>query len=155
MKDQRLKIKRTDSNDKDFHALVEKLNLYLLQQYGALQNFYSQFNKTDNIPNVVIAYENDTPVGCGCFKRFDDTSVEVKRMFVDDTARGKGAGTAILNELAAWAAETGHTSLVLEMGNRQPEAALLYKKNGFTVIPNYGQYIGMEETSICMKKELS
>jgi hypothetical protein len=40
------------------------------------------------------------------------------------------------------------------MGNRQPEAAILYKKQGYQVIPNYGQYIGMEETSICMKKEL-
>jgi GNAT superfamily N-acetyltransferase len=147
-------LKRTNSNDKDFHLLVEKLNKYLRHLYGALQDFYSQFNKTDNIPNVVVAYWNDEPAGCGCFKKFDDSSVEVKRMFVAEEYRGKGIGTAILNELERWAAESGNKTVVLEMGNRQPEASVLYKKQGYQVIPNYGQYIGMEETSICMKKEL-
>jgi len=150
-----INLKRTDSSDKDFHSLVEKLNNDLLDRYGELQVFYNQFNKIDNIPNVVIAYMDDKPVGCGCFKKFDDSSVEVKRMFVADEYRGKGIGAAILNELEKWAAELGNKTVVLEMGNKQPEAAVLYKKQGFAVIPNYGQYIGMEETSICMKKELA
>ena len=148
-------IKRTNSSDKDFHFLVEKLNKDLLDRYGELQVFYNQFNKIDNIPNVVIAYMDNEPAGCGCFKKFDDSSVEVKRMFVADEYRGKGIGAAILNELEKWAAELGNKTVVLEMGNKQPEAAVLYKKQGFAVIPNYGQYIGMEETSICMKKELA
>ena len=148
-------IKRTDSSDKDFHILVDKLNNDLLDRYGELQVFYNQFNKIDNIPNVVIAYADAMPAGCGCFKKFDDSSVEVKRMFVADEYRGKNIGTAILNELEKWAAELGNKTVVLEMGNKQPEAAVLYKKQGFAVIPNYGQYIGMEETSICMKKELN
>lgn len=148
-------IKRTDSSDKDFHILVDKLNKDLLDRYGELQVFYNQFNKIDNIPNVVIAYMDDEPAGCGCFKKFDDASVEVKRMFVAEEYRGKGIGAAILNELEKWAAELGNKTVVLEMGNQQPEAAILYKKQGFTIIPNYGQYIGMEETSICMKKDLN
>ena len=145
-------IKRTNSEDGDFHILVEKLNRYLLQQYGGLQDFYSQFNKIDNIPNVVLAYAGDEPAGCGCFKRFDDESVEVKRMFVADEHRGKGIGKSVLGELEKWAGELGNKRMVLEMGNRQPEAAILYTHAGYTVIPNYGQYIGMEETSICMEK---
>jgi len=149
-----LKLRRTNSSDKDFHLLVEKLNKYLLAQYGGLQDFYSQFNKIDNIPNVVIAYANGEPAGCGCFKKFDDLSVEIKRMFVAGEHRAKGIGRAILCELEKWAAELGNKEIVLEMGNRQPEAALLYQKQGFTVIPNYGLYTGME-TSICMKKELN
>lgn len=150
-----LRIKRTDSGDKDFHYLVEKLNKDLLDRYGELQVFYNKFNKIDNIPNVVIAYHDEEPVGCGCFKKFDDSSVEIKRMFVDTKERGKGIGPTILTELEKWAVELGNKSAVLEMGNKQPEAAVLYKKQGFTIIPNYGQYIGMEETSICMKKELT
>lgn len=150
-----LKLRRTNSDDKDFHSLVERLNKDLLDRYGELQVFYNQFNKIDNIPNVVIAYADAAPAGCGCFKKFDAGSVEVKRMFVAEEHRGKGIGAAILNELEKWAKELGNDSVVLEMGNRQPEAAILYKKQGFAIIPNYGQYIGMEETSICMKKELS
>lgn len=149
-----LRIKRTDSGDKDFHLLVDKLNKYLQVQYGTLQDFYSQFNKIDNIPNVVLVYAGDVPAGCGCFKKFDTASAEVKRMFVADKYRGKGIGASILTELEKWAVELGYTSMVLEHGNKQPEASELYQKLGYSVTPNYGQYIGMEETSICRKKEL-
>lgn len=148
-------LKRTTSNDSDFNSLVEKLNKDLLSRYGELQNYYSQFNKIENNPNVVIAYIGYQAVGCGCFKKFENDSVEIKRMFVSEDARGKGAGTAILNELEKWAAELGYASTVLEMGNLQPAAAHLYSNHGYIVIPNYGQYIGMEKTSICMKKDLS
>ncbi len=149
-----IEIKRTDSEHKDFHDLVGKLNTYLLQQYGNLQDFYSQFNKIDNIPYVVLIYVDNVPVACGCFKRFEDTTCEAKRMFVVEEFRGKGLGPMLLGELESWATELGYTMMVLEHGNRQPEASRMYKKMGYTVIPNYGQYVGMEETSICMKKDL-
>lgn len=149
-----LRIKRTHSDDKDFHELVRLLDKDLLDRYGALQDYYSRFNSIKDLPTVVIAYQEGQPVGCGCFKQFDDSSVEVKRMYVSPDQRGKGTGTAILAELEKWAAELKIASIVLETGNNQPEAVHLYQKMGYTVIPNYGQYSGME-TSICMKKELS
>ncbi len=149
-----LTLKRTNSSDKDFHLLIAKLDKYLLEQYGQLQNFYSQYNRIENIPTVVIASIENEAAGCGCFKRFDDNSVEVKRMFVANEHRGKGIGAAILTELEKWAVELNVDTIVLETGNNQPEASNLYKKLGYTVIPNYGQYSGME-TSICMKKELN
>lgn len=150
-----LHLKRTNSSDKDFHKLIEKLDSYLFEQYGKLQEFYGQYNSVENIPTVVIAYIENEPAGCGCFKQFDESSVEVKRMFVANEHRGKGIGAAILTELENWAAELEHTATVLELGNNQPEAIRLYKKQGYSVIPNYGQYVGMEATSICLKKELS
>jgi GNAT superfamily N-acetyltransferase len=147
-------IKRTNSGDKDFHELVRLLDKDLLDRYGALQDYYSRFNSISNLPTVVLAYDNGQPVGCGCFKRFDETSVEVKRMYVINEQRGKGIGNAILHELEKWAAELKVGTIVLETGNNQPEAIHLYGKMGYAVIPNYGQYSGME-TSICMKKELA
>ena len=148
-------IKRTDSNDKDFHSLVEKLDKDLHDRYGALQTFYNRFNAIQSLPTVVVAYYNRQPVGCGCFKKFDDGSVEIKRMYVSNEQRGKGIGAAILAELEKWATELKVDSMVLETGNNQPEAVHLYGKMGYRVIPNYGQYINMEKTSICMKKELN
>jgi putative acetyltransferase len=147
-------LKRTNSEDKDFHELVKLLDKDLLDRYGALQDFYSRFNSIQNLSTVVIAYSKGQPVGCGCFKQFDDGSVEVKRMYVSHEQRGKGIGAAILAELEKWAAELKIGSIMLETGNNQPEAVHLYGKMGYTVIPNYGQYSGME-TSICMKKELN
>lgn len=147
-------LKRTNSEDKDFHELVEKLNQDLQDRYGALQDYYSRFNAIRDLPTVVVAYNDGQPVGCGCFKQFDDTSVEVKRMYVTNEQRGKGIGAAILAELEKWAGELQVGTIVLETGTSQPEAIHLYGKMGYALIPNYGQYSGME-TSICMKKELN
>ena len=148
-----LKMRRTSSEDRDFQELVRLLDKDLLDRYGALQNFYSRFNSIKDLPTVVMAYYKGQPVGCGCFKQFDEGSVEIKRMYVSPVQRGKGIGATILAELEKWAAELKVGTIVLETGNNQPEAVHLYGKMGYAVIPNYGQYSGME-TSICMKKEL-
>ena len=57
----------------------------------------------------------------------------------------------VLKELEAWAKENSYTSSVLETGFKQPEAIALYKKNEYSLIPNYGQYEGVQ-TSVCFKK---
>lgn len=146
-------FKRTNSHDKDFQALVTLLDKDLLSRYGKLQEYYSRFNSIENLPTVIVAYSNDKPVGCGCFKIFRENSVEVKRMYVSNNLRGKGIGTGILTALEKWAAELKNNSIVLETGNNQPEAIHLYEKMGYKVISNYDQYSGVE-SSICMQKDL-
>ena len=149
-----IRTKRTNSNDKDFPGLVRELDKDLRSRYGAEQEEFDKFNKIENLETVIIAYTGNEAVGCGCFKKFDTDSVEVKRMFVATNHQRKGIGAAILNELEKWAAETGHRSILLETGTRQPEAIQLYKKLGYQVIPNFDPYIG-NILSICMKKELN
>jgi putative acetyltransferase len=146
-------IKRTESSDPDFPLLVALLNFELRERYGELQVIYDQYNHISNLDTVVIAYANDIPAGCGCFKKFDDASVEIKRMFVKPAERKQGIASAILSELEIWAKEDGYTFTVLETANQQHESIALYQKQGYQVIPNYGQYIGMD-ASICMRKEL-
>jgi putative acetyltransferase len=146
-------IKRTDSNDPGFLSLINELDKDLWDRYEELQHIYSRYNKVPDLPTVVVAYENDQPVGCGCYKPFDDTSVEIKRMFVVPAKRGSGVAPAILNELHQWAKELGYTNAVLETGTKQHEAIRFYQREGYTITENYGQYTGME-TSICMKKTL-
>ena len=149
-----IRIKRTNSNDKDFPGLVRELDKDLRSRYGAEQEEFDKFNKIENLETVIIAYSNNEPVGCGCFKKFDTDSVEVKRMFVVPGHQRKGVGASILNELEKWADETGHRSMVLETGTRQLEAIDFYKKLGYQIIPNFSPYIG-NVMSICMKKELN
>lgn len=149
-----LKIQRTDSENADFRELVRLLDADLAIRDGAEHGFYAQFNKIDSIKNAVVAYENDTAVGCGAFKKFDEETVEIKRMFVRPENRGRGFGLEILKELEVWAAESGYKFAVLETGRKQPEAIWLYQKSGYALIPNYGQYEGIEN-SVCMRKKLS
>jgi putative acetyltransferase len=144
-------LKRTNSDDADFQKLVRELDKELAIRDGAEHAYYAQFNKIDAIKYVVVAYENDEKVGCGAVKEFDENSMEVKRMFVPEGKRGKGIASFVLQDLEKWAAELSFQKCVLETGYKQPEAIALYRKKGYSQIPNYGQYIGMEN-SICFEK---
>lgn len=146
-------IFRTDSNNKDFQGLVTLLDKDLSERDGKEHSFYAQYNKSTMIKNVVVCYKDNAPIGCGAFKKFDDTKVEIKRMYVKPESRGQGIAMKILSELEKWAAESGYSSTVLETGKRQPEAINLYKKAGYKIIPNFGQYEGVEN-SVCMTKKI-
>ena len=146
-----INLTRTDSDNPDFIELVKHLDADLAIRDGADHSFYSQFNKIDKIKHAVVAYENSEPLGCGAIKEYNPTSMEVKRMYTSPNSRGQGIATIILKELEAWANEMGYKSCVLETGKKQPEAIALYKKNGYAVIPNYGQYAGIEN-SVCFEK---
>nr|WP_321223260.1 GNAT family N-acetyltransferase [uncultured Psychroserpens sp.] len=148
-----IKIIRTDSKNKDFGNLVKELDAYLKVTDGDEHDFYNQYNSIDVLNHVVMAYNNDTPVGCGAFKKFNDTSVEIKRMFTKPEMRGSGIASNILNALEVWAKELNYKTCVLETGIRQKEAVSFYKKNQYQIIPNYGQYIHMDN-SLCFEKEI-
>ncbi|WP_299123960.1 GNAT family N-acetyltransferase [uncultured Winogradskyella sp.] len=148
-----IKLIRTNSENKDFILLVKQLDAYLKITDGDEHNFYNQFNSIATLNHVVIAYLDNNPVGCGAFKEFNKTSVEIKRMFTSTETRGKGIATRILKKLENWASEIGFLSCVLETGIRQTEAVQFYKKNLYKTIPNYGQYIGIEN-SLCFEKIL-
>lgn len=148
-----IKILRTDSNNQDFRGLVKQLDAYLAIQDGEEHSFYDQYNKVDALKYVVVAYDENIPVGCGAFKEFSPSSVEVKRMYTLPELRGKGIASLILKELENWATELGYASTILETGKRQPEAIELYTRRGYISVPNYGQYIGMDN-SVCFEKKL-
>jgi len=147
-------LERTTSDNQDFITLVKALDADLGQRDGEDHEFYHQFNSIAGLRNALVAYLDDKLVGCGALKEFDSTSMEVKRMYVLPSARGKGVATLILKELEKWAKELKYENCVLETGKRQPEAIALYTKNGYESIPNYGQYIGVEN-SVCFRKTLS
>lgn len=149
-----VKIIRTDSNNEDFQGLVKLLDADLAIRDGDMHGFYAQYNKIDAIKNAVVAYLEEQPVGCGAFKPFEDETVEIKRMYVLPEKRGQGIAAELLKELENWAAEIGFRATVLETGKKQPEAIRLYEKSGYESIPNYGQYIGLDN-SVCMKKSLA
>jgi GNAT superfamily N-acetyltransferase len=148
-----IKLIRTDSDNHDFRELVKSLDLELSNVDGEDHSFYSQFNKIDKIKHVVLAYENGKPVGCGAIKEYSADTMEVKRMYVSPENRGNRIATKILSELENWTSELSFTKCVLETGKRQPEAIGLYKLNGYKLIPNYGQYTGVEN-SLCFEKKL-
>jgi len=148
-----IKLKRTNSENKDFIKLVKQLDAFLKITDGDEHDFYNQFNNIDVLQHVVVFYDENVAVGCGAIKKFDKISVEIKRMYVSEEKRGKRVAKKILTELEVWAKELGYNKCVLETGKRQVEAVQFYKKCHYQIIPNYGQYIGMQN-SICFEKTL-
>jgi GNAT superfamily N-acetyltransferase len=93
------------------------------------------------------------PVGCGGVCRFDETRAELKRMYVHPEARGFGLGRRLLDALEAEARRLGYVAIVLETGDRQPEAFGLYVSAGYEPIPCYGVY-AQRAWSRCFEKSL-
>lgn len=147
-------IKRTTSSNPDFITLVRLLDAELAKIDGDEHGFYAQYNKIDNINHVVLVYDNDTPIACGAIKAYTTDTMEVKRMFTQPNHRGEGAASLLLQHLEIWAQELNFFKCVLETGKRQPDAIALYQKNGYHLIPNYGQYEGVDN-SVCFEKILA
>jgi GNAT superfamily N-acetyltransferase len=153
-----LELKRTDSVDEEFIKLVRLLDAELAERDGSDHAYYAQFNKIDAIRHVIVAYAGGQAVSCGAIKEFAPGvmlgAMEVKRMYTLPEYRGRGIAAAVLNELEMWAAELGFEKCVLETGQKQPEAIRLYEKSGYSLIPNYGQYEGLDN-SVCFEKTLA
>lgn len=146
-----ISILRTDSKNQDFINLVKDLDFYLALKDGEEHHFYSQFNSISELKHCVVFYKDKTPAACGAIKPYSENTMEVKRMFVKNEFRNNGFASQVLTELEKWAQELGAHSTILETGKRQAEAVALYSKT-YEVIPNYGQYKGVED-SICFQKK--
>ncbi|KIA85345.1 GNAT family N-acetyltransferase [Flavobacterium sp. AED] len=149
----KIEVIKTTSENLDFGTLIAALDASLWERYPELKTNYWGNNVIELNPNVVIIYLDDKAVACGCFKKYDKNTIELKRMFVSPEARGMGFAQKILQELELWAHELGFSFSVLETLYKQKEAIGLYQKVGYTIVDNYEPYVGLEN-SICMKKQI-
>lgn len=152
MKD-KVRIVKTTSENPDFVNLIATLDKSLWERYPELKSDYWGNNILEINPNVVILYLEDKAVACGCFKKYDKNTIEIKRMFVSPEVRGMGLAQTILLELEGWAHELGYSFSVLETLYKQKEAIALYQKTGYYIVDNYEPYVGLEN-SICMRKSI-
>jgi ribosomal protein S18 acetylase RimI-like enzyme len=75
------------------------------------------------------------PVTGGAFRRFDDSTAELKRIWTDSRYRRQGHAKALLVELETEIAARGYHSVYLTTGDRQPEAEALYLSTGYIRLP--------------------
>lgn len=92
-------------------------------------------------PGAFLLAELDgIAVGCGGLRPNGEDAAEIKRMYVDPAARGRGIARELLRALVAHARTQGLTRLLLETGTAQPEAIGLYESEGWTPVPPFGHY---------------
>ncbi|MBF4517699.1 GNAT family N-acetyltransferase [Flavobacterium sp. ANB] len=148
-----IEVVKTTSENSDFVFLIETFDTFLWERYPELKTDYWGNNLIEFNANVIIIYLNRKPVGCGCFKKYNDTTAELKRMFVSPEARGLGLAQLIIKELENQAKNQGFETFILETLYKQIEAINLYQKVGFEIVENYEPYVGLTN-SVCMSKSI-
>ncbi len=95
------------------------------------------------------------PVGCIMGLPLTDTIAEMKRLYVRDEARGRGAGRQLCTALMDWARRRHYQRMRLETGHRQTDAIAAYGALGFRIIPPYQPYDdAMAERMVPMEIDL-
>lgn len=148
-------VRQVSHDNQDFVMLCGELDEFLNEAIGGEEKRekYKKFNHTDTMDYVVIAYNNAEPIGCGALRKYSEKEVEVKRVFVRETYRGKHIGSMIIEALIAQAQRMNFQRIILETGVFLSASVHLYQRYGFEKMENYGPYQNMPE-SLCMGRDI-
>ena len=92
-----------------------------------------------------LAMSGDEVLACGGLVWIDDSVAEIKRMWVDPAARGRGLAGRLLAFLEQTAAGSGRRRVILDTNPVLLEAIAMYRKNGYRDIERYNDnpYAGL------------
>lgn len=149
-----IKLMDVQSDHPDLSILTERLDKYLYELYPPEEVFQVDYEdpSKDKI-EIVIAYLQGKPVGCGAIKEIDDRAVELKRFFVLEDYRNQGIAGLILKTMESKARSKNYKVMRLETGDQQVEAIGFYSKYEFYEIDRFGEYADCP-SSVCMEKTL-
>ncbi len=128
-----------DVRSADAEQLMTELSAELAALYETSDGS-AGFKASDvEVPRAafVIARIDGQAVGCGALRPLDASTGEVKRMYTRRGYRRQGVAQAILVELERLASEFGYTSVKLQTGPKQLDAAALYELVGYRRIPRF------------------
>lgn len=118
--------------------LLAELAVEYATRYGATEEAVSKWLRgypagefAPPSGGLLIGLLDGQPVTGGAFRRFDDATAELKRIWTDSRYRRQGHGRALLAELENVTAARGYRRVYLTTGDRQPEAEALYLSSGY------------------------
>lgn len=82
----------------------------------------------------LLLLRDGAAIAGGAFKRYDEHTAEMKRVWTHVDLRRQGLARRVLVELEAQAVRQGYSRIYLTTGFRQPEAATLYLRSGYTAL---------------------
>jgi GNAT superfamily N-acetyltransferase len=134
----RLRFVAVGQDDPLAEPLLAELAVEYATRYGSTQaavaKWLRDYPADEFAPphgGLLIGLLDDLPVTGGAFRRFDDTTAELKRIWTDSRYRRQGHAKALLKELEAEIVARGYRSVYLTTGDRQPEAEALYVSTGY------------------------
>ncbi len=150
-----IEYKWTNGENEDFKKFYRITEEYYSKLVGGIENRSSfvSYNVSESVTDVVIVYYNDIPIGCGGLKKYSDTDVEVKRVWVEPDYRGKHIATDLMELLETHAKSKGFRRMILQTRALMIDAIRLYSKCGYYRTDNYPPYDKLEG-AICFAKDL-
>lgn len=137
----------------DVERLLDGSEAFALSLYPADSCYLLDISELEEPGvDVFVARVDGVALGMAALVPYPDYA-ELKRLFVDDEARGRGLAGALLRAVEDRARAQGCTLARLETGPKSVAAIALYEKHGYLRIPNFGQYEG-DPHSYCMEKAL-
>lgn len=140
----------SDPNSPEAREIIGELNSSLEKitgDKGTSSYNPAEFDKDND--RFILLEKNNRTVACGGFRKVDDTSIEMKRVY----SREKGYGTKIVKSLEVEAKSLGYSRIILSTRRVNQIAVNFYKKLGYKEIEPYGKYIG-RSISICLGKAI-
>jgi len=141
----------------DAQRLIAALDEHLAGRYAPEERFGPNLKPAQiasGMGTFVVARADGRAVGCGALRKLDDTTAEVKRMYVEPETRGRGVARGILDHLERVGRDLRVRRLVLETGVYQAEAIALYRSAGFSPVRCWDEY-AEALTSVCFEKTIA
>jgi putative acetyltransferase len=136
--------------------LIAALDAHLSSRYPPEQRFGPNLKPEQlaaGLGTFVVARVDGRAVGCGAIRLLDQSTMEVKRMYVEPEVRGRGVAREILVHLEGAGSALGARRSVLETGIHQDEAIGLYRRAGYSQVDCWGEYAA-SPTSVCYEKKI-
>ncbi len=86
---------------------------------------------------LLLAYADESPVGCIAYRRYGEGVCELKRLYVRPQARGHRLGRRLVDDLVTHARAAGYIRMILDTLPTLHAAQSLYRKHGFVETPPY------------------
>lgn len=121
----------------------------LLREYADTLDFSLDFQEFDrelaSLPGeyappggaLLVASAEEAVAGCVGLRRLDDSTCEMKRLYVAAARRGHGLGAALAAAVIAEARRLGYARMRLDTVPGMETAQALYERLGFREIPPY------------------
>ena len=137
----------------------------LFQEYAAWLNIDLAFQKFEEeltglktmyaapYGGIILCKIKNEFVGCVAIRKINNSTAELKRMFVQTAFQGKGIGKILLEKAIEFAERSGYTRIRLDTLNYMLPAINLYKQYGFYEIPAY--YDNPNETAVYFELQIT
>lgn len=148
-----MEIRFVQPDSTDFRELAALLDAYYFTLVGDIQLKYAEPNRPENMNALAVAYEGEQAIACGAWKAVDGETAEIKRIYVREEYRRRGAAGALICSLEQSAAQTGRRKLILETAVDTTGSHRLYLSLGYKQREYYGSPAGAENC-LCFHKEI-